>query len=192
MSRGAIARRYGYALFQKGLDKGNLEEIDRDLDIIVHVFRDFPRIRRTYEDKKIYAERKKELFGGFFEGIIHDTVRRFLFLVIENYREEHLFAMAQEFLRLYYKHRGIVQATIMTALPLDKKNLAQIEDKLSQVTGKKVILEAKVVPSLIGGAILRFGDAVINTSLSFQLKTLEKKIRAGIREGRPQPASEVK
>lgn len=192
MTRGAIARRYGYALFQKGLEKGNLAEIDKDFDVIIHVFKDFPRIRRTYEDKKVYAERKKEQFGHFFSDVIHETMMKFLFVVIENYREEYLFAMGHEFLRLYRKYRGIVEASIMTAVPLSEENIADIEATLRKVTGKQVVLQAKHDPALIGGAILRFGDAVMNTTVAYQLQRMEKEIRAGVRQMSQQPAEEVK
>jgi F-type H+-transporting ATPase subunit delta len=178
MLAGAVARRYGNALYQQGLAKGNLEEIMKDLDVIIHVFKDFPRIRKVYEDKKIYSVNKKKLFENFFEGIIHYTTMAFLTMVIENYREEHLVAIGAEFLRRYRKHHDIVEAKIITAVPLTDENISGLEKQLAEITGRQVALIAKQDPSLIGGSILRFGDKVINDSISFKLQKLEKKMRA--------------
>ncbi|QRN84992.1 ATP synthase F1 subunit delta [Clostridia bacterium] len=178
MSAGAVARRYANALFQMGLTKGNLEEIMKDLDVVVHVFKDFPRIRKVYEDKKIYSVNKKKLFKNFFDGIIHYTTMTFLTVVIENYREEYLISMGAEFQRLYRKHHNIVEAKIITAVPLTEENIASLEKKLEEVTGREVALRSKQDPSLIGGSILSFGDRVINDSISYKLQKLEKKMRA--------------
>ncbi len=178
MLAGAVARRYGNALYQQGLAKGNLEEIMKDLDVVIHVFKDFPRIRKVYEDKKIYSVNKKKLFENFFEGIIHYTTMAFLSMVIENYREEHLIAMGAEFLRLYRKHHDIVEAKIITAVSLTDENISELEKQLAEVTGRQVALKAKQDTSLIGGSILRFGDKVINDSISFKLQKMEKKMRA--------------
>jgi F-type H+-transporting ATPase subunit delta len=178
MSTGAVARRYGNALYKHGLDKGNLEEIVKDLDVVIHVFKDFPRIRKVYEDKKIYSVSKKKLFENFFEGVIHFTTMAFLTMVIENYREEHLIACGAEFLRLYRKNHNIVEAKIITAVPLTDENIAVLEKKLVEVTGRQVVLRSRQDASLIGGSILRFGDTVINDSISFKLQKLEKKMRA--------------
>ena len=178
MSAGAVAKRYAGALFQQGLEKGNLEEIKKDLDTAIHVFQDFPRIRKVYEDKKVYSGSKKKLFENFFEGILHYTTMTFLTMVIENYREEYLFEMGAEFQRLYRKHHNIVEAKIITAVQLTEENIEDLEKKLTEVTGRKVALRAKQDPSLIGGSILRFGDTVINDSIAFKLKKLEKEMRA--------------
>lgn len=188
----AIARRYGGALFEQGLAKGNLEEIRKDFEVVVHIFKDFPRIRRVYEDKKIYSKRKQELFGKFFEGILHYTTMTFLDVVVENYREEYLFAMEREFTRLYRRHKGIVEARIITAVELTDANMEAIEGELREATGKEVALQAKVDPRLIGGSILRFGDTVINNSVSFKLQRLEKEMKDITRRERVRPSGEVR
>jgi len=187
MSAGTVARRYANALFEQGLAKGNLEEIYKDLEIVIHIFQDFPRIRKVYEDKKIYSLKKKKLFEHFFEGILHYTCMTFLFVVIENYREEYLFAISNEFQRLYRKHHHIVEARIITAVELTEENIADLEKKLAEQTGKQVALKAKYDPSLLGGSILRFGDTVINDSLSFKLRRLEKEMRDGMRKSAFRP-----
>lgn len=192
MSAGAVARRYGNALYQQGVVKGNLEEIMKDLDVVIHLFKDFPRIRKVYEDKNIYSVTKKKLFENFFEGIIHYTTMAFLTMVIENYREENLISTGAEFQRLYRKHHNIVEAKIITAVPLTDENITALEVKLAEVTGRQVALRAKQDPSLIGGSILRFGDTVINDSISFKLQKLEKKMRAEQDRTISKPPKEVK
>lgn len=173
MSTSAVARRYGGSLFAVAKREGILDEIDRDFDLVVHLFKDYPRIRRVYEDKKIYAGKKMKLFGSFFRDLISPAMLRFLYVVIENYREEYLFDMGREFLRLYRQEHNIVEARITTAVPLTEENRRFIEDELSEKSGRQVVLRAKLDPELLGGAVLRFGDLYVDDSLKTRLKELE-------------------
>ena len=49
-----------------------------------------------------------------------------------------------------------------------------LKDKLSEITGMKIILKQKVDAALIGGFTVQVGDRLIDGSVARQLETLKE------------------
>jgi F-type H+-transporting ATPase subunit delta len=56
--------------------------------------------------------------------------------------------------------------------------VANIKAQLTEHLGKRLELDVKVDPSLIGGVVLRLGDQVIDGSLSGRLRAIEAALLA--------------
>jgi F-type H+-transporting ATPase subunit delta len=69
-----------------------------------------------------------------------------------------------------------VRAVVVSATPLGAGDLDRVRRSLERRTKKKVMLEAEVDPSLIGGLIARVGDLVLDGSVRTQLDTLREKL----------------
>jgi len=65
---------------------------------------------------------------------------------------------------------------VTTAVELPPERVAAIERQLSERFGKKVIAATKVDPSIIGGAIIRVGDRLIDGSIRTRLKLLRREL----------------
>ena len=70
--------------------------------------------------------------------------------------------------------KNILAATLSCSEPLADSSVANIKAQLTEHLGKKLELEVKVDPSLIGGVVLKIGDQVIDGSLKGKLKSIEK------------------
>src|SRR5690606_7887299 len=89
-------------------------------------------------------------------------------------REPLLPLIAKEFHNAYNLHKGIVKATITTAVPLDDKLRAEFERMVkSMSTLTQVEIIEKTDPEIIGGFVLKVGDRQIDASLQSKLKTLK-------------------
>lgn len=68
---------------------------------------------------------------------------------------------------------AIVQAAVITPLPLPAPAWRKIEALVKQRTGAKAVtLRQTIEPSLVGGAQIRFGDHLIDMSVKTQLSQL--------------------
>ena len=76
--------------------------------------------------------------------------------------------------------RGIERAVVRTAVPLDESARAAMAQRLSAETGKQVELEAEVDASLIGGAVIRIGDRLMDGSTRTRLQRLRSRLQQGI------------
>jgi F-type H+-transporting ATPase subunit delta len=84
-----------------------------------------------------------------------------------------------EFERLYNNQRGQAVADVTSAMPLDDTMRASITRQMASVTGKRIILREKVDSALIGGAIVRVGDTLIDGSVRRRLELLRRRIAQG-------------
>lgn len=80
---------------------------------------------------------------------------------------------------LWDEERGVQRAEVRTAVPLDEASRAQVQARLSAQTGKTVELESVVDASLIGGAVIRLGDRLIDGSTRTRLRMLRERLQHG-------------
>ena len=84
--------------------------------------------------------------------------------------------MLPEIAALYEHYRadaeGSIDAEVISASETSEEQLTKIAVALKARIGKEVRLTSKIDPTLIGGAIIRAGDMVIDGSLSGRLKKL--------------------
>jgi F-type H+-transporting ATPase subunit delta len=73
-------------------------------------------------------------------------------------------------------YRGIEQAEVMTAIPLDDEDKRQLEERLSAIVGKKVVVKPDVDPSVVGGVVARLGGKLMDGSTRRRLETLKRQI----------------
>ncbi len=67
---------------------------------------------------------------------------------------------------------GSIDASVISALPLDDKQQATLAASLSKRLGREVKLDCSVDESLLGGVIVHAGDLVIDGSLKGRLEKL--------------------
>lgn len=83
------------------------------------------------------------------------------------------------FRELWDEERGIERAVVRTAVPLDDAAAAAIAQQLSASTGKQVELTSEVDPSILGGAVIRIGDRLVDGSTRTRLSALRERLRQG-------------
>ncbi len=71
------------------------------------------------------------------------------------------------------RHKGEVSAEVTVAEPLSDARLAEVKDALNTVTGKDVMVDVKVDPSIIGGLIVKLGSRMVDSSLRTKLYALK-------------------
>ena len=71
------------------------------------------------------------------------------------------------------KHNGRVRVSVTTAEALTPALESEIRAALEQTTGKTVLVDHTIDPSLIGGMIARVGGTVYDSSLRTRLASLK-------------------
>ena len=80
--------------------------------------------------------------------------------------------VVDQFQRLLDAHRGIEQAEIVSAVPLDDEQQQRIADLLSEMAGTEVRVTARVDPEIVGGLLARVGDRLIDGSTRTKIQTM--------------------
>ena len=66
---------------------------------------------------------------------------------------------------------------MVSAVTLDEKQVASVEEVVKAHTGKTVRLAARVDPTLIGGLVLTVGSVQVDASLKRKLQQLDVAMR---------------
>lgn len=107
------------------------------------------------------------------EETITPNQRSFLRMVAMNGRLQVLPAIAERFAQLRADAAGTVEATITSAYELEAAQRDAIVAAVEKKLGRKVEVTLEVKRSLIGGVVIRAGDAVIDASVYGSLRQLE-------------------
>jgi F-type H+-transporting ATPase subunit delta len=84
--------------------------------------------------------------------------------------------IAEAFQELVDDYRGIAHADVLTAVPLDEQGQQELSARLSQITGKSVLIEAHQDPQILGGLVARIGDRLIDGSTRSKLHALRREL----------------
>jgi F-type H+-transporting ATPase subunit delta len=106
----------------------------------------------------------KVLEGGAGENLLK--------LLSENDRLGVLPEIARQFEALKTEAERKVKAQLITASKVDAKQAAKVVEALERKLGRKVDLELTVDPTLLGGAIVRAEDMMIDGSVRSRLERL--------------------
>jgi len=73
-------------------------------------------------------------------------------------------------------HLNVIRGEVTTAFALAPEKVRALEQGLQQATGRKVVLESRVDPSIIGGVVTRLGSTVYDGSLTTQLQKIKQSL----------------
>ena len=118
---------------------------------------------------------RAELVGFVLElcGAAGDEkARNFVQLLADNGRLLLLPQIAAQYAALRADVENTVDVTVTSALPLTAEQGAKLSDALTRRLRRTVRLNTTVDPSLIGGAVVRAGDFVVEGSLRGRIERL--------------------
>jgi F-type H+-transporting ATPase subunit delta len=177
-ARKSTARRYAEAIFEIADRDGNVETWLEQLQTIASVVSD-ESIVRGLEDPNVPIERRLAALAGAVGSGMVPQMSNLLPLIVRRRRVGMLPQIAREFRRLYNKKAGIVEATAVSAAPLDEHELTALRSRLEQMTGARIELDTRVDPSLLGGIQVRLGDRLIDGSVRGRLERLRNRLASG-------------
>jgi F-type H+-transporting ATPase subunit delta len=176
MSETRVAARYARSIFDLAVEQNILEQVENDAKTFLaycHASRKFDlMLKSPIIHKQTKAAVLKKLFGDKFQK----TTLAFMKIVLRKNRELVLKVIFEQFIELYQETKGIVTATVYTAMPVSDAVIKEIDAFLTKQTNKNVELSTSVSPALVGGFVLRYEDKLIDASVSTQLKNLRHQL----------------
>ncbi|WP_088104383.1 F0F1 ATP synthase subunit delta [Halalkalibacter urbisdiaboli] len=182
MSNQAVANRYADALFQLAQEKGILEQVNEELQVVKQVVQTTPAFSQFLGHPKVTTEKKRAFVQESFQQSISETSLNALLLLVDRKRIDILVAMIDKFKALAYEAQNVAEATVYSAQPLSEEEKAQLAELFAKKAGKAKLLVKNIVNSdLLGGLKIRIGDRIYDGSVKAQLERLERQLIAGTR-----------
>ena len=173
-----VARPYAQAVFELANEAGDLGRWSESLDIAGQLLADRALVEYL-GNPEFNNDQRLEFLTGLFKkagakslagGDAHGT--NFVKLLLEYRRIAVMPEIAEHFEALRAKVENTVDAVVTSATKLSKKQVGEIAAALKARLGCDVKIEAEIDESLIGGAVIRAGDVVIDGSLRARLEGL--------------------
>ncbi|MDO8674079.1 MAG: ATP synthase F1 subunit delta [Dehalococcoidia bacterium] len=174
MQESGVARRYARAAFELAIETNDLDGFLSDLKVAAEMMRE-PRVTAVLQNVKVSRLEKKNLMTQLLTGL-RPLVLNLVLLLITKDRQNIIVGIVSEYEQLVNTHRGIEVAEVITAVPVDEEEKAALSDRLSKLTGKRIILSTRVDPQIMGGVIARIGDRVLDGSLRQRLSLLRRSL----------------
>jgi len=173
-----IARPYAQAVFEIAEAAAELGDWSESLEKAGAVLED-GQIAEFLGNPSLSDERRLEFLNGLFDaagasllsgGNTHGT--NFVKLLIEYDRVAVLPEIAEHFEALKAEVENTVDVTVTSATPLSGEQQKTIAAALEKRLGRSVRIETEIDEDLIGGAVIRAGDVVIDGSVRARLDGL--------------------
>lgn len=150
-----------------------LEEFDA---VVADVMDRFPKLASVLGSPLVGHEERVRIIDRVFGGQLGPTLLNFFKVVSRHGRLDCVRAIHHQAHRLYEESLGRVRVRLTTATPLDAAQISQITQDISAALGRETVLDARVDPELIGGAVLRVDDTVYDGSIANQLQFIRQQM----------------
>jgi F-type H+-transporting ATPase subunit delta len=175
--RSTIARPYARAAFQEARADKRLGPWFDALNTGAAVVQD-ERVQNLLGDPHVTPAQLAQLVIDIAGPGLGDHGKNFVQTLAENRRLGYLPEIATIFGELKDAEEGIVDVTVTSAAPLDQQQQLTLSEALARKLKRQVRLHCETDRALIGGAVLRAGDLVIDGSLRTRLDRIATELTA--------------
>ncbi len=171
----STARHYAQAIFELAEEETDFSLWQQRLERVRQLL-EATELDAALGSPELAIAQKLELCRALLERDRHlDKLAGNLLLVLVSSQRQRLLPAIQEgYRQLVDRRQGRVLAQLTTAVPLSAADQAGLAEKLSERLHLECRFEAKVDPSLLGGAVVRVGDRVFDASLRTRLQQLRQ------------------
>jgi F-type H+-transporting ATPase subunit delta len=169
-----LAGRYATALYELADEAKQLDAVAADLARIRAMIDESEELRRMMSSPLISrAQQAKSIDALVEQAGIGDLTRRFVRTVAGNRRLFGLRSVIDAFNRMLAERRGELTAEVTSAKPLSPQQAEAVNAALRGAVGRKVSMDLKVDPKLLGGLRVKVGSRLVDASLASKLQRLQ-------------------
>jgi len=166
-----IARPYAKAAFAAAREAKLLAEWSASLQVAAALAGD-ARIADLLDNPKLSEDQIVGFFDGFKTGADGVHWLNFIRLLAENKRLGLLPEIAARFELLRAEYENEVDVVVTSAVPLSDSQQSKLAASLKTRLQRDVRITTALDPGLLGGAVIRAGDLVIDGSIKGRLQRL--------------------
>ena len=170
-----IASVYARSLFEVAVDDDKLDVVREQLQQFAEALNETQTMQVFLFSPYFSSEEKKE---GLRAGVsdAEPIFMNFLELLIEKHRMPAIFRIERAFEELWDEHHKRLPVNVTSAVELDEATVARIGERIAEQTGREVELTAYVEPDILGGIVVRVGNAVLDASIRHRLENLRRSV----------------
>lgn len=171
-----VANRYAEALFQIGEEENLTDMMYQELSDVVNLIKVNQDFFSVLKSPVISKKEKISLIDNIFENKININIKNFLKILIEQDRISFILDISDSYKELLNEKHNILEGFVISAIPMKKEEIKELEEKLSKKYNKNVTLENKVDKSILGGVLVRLGNEEIDGTVKTRLDKMKEQL----------------
>lgn len=171
-SSSTIAIPYARAVFEIAQSEASLDKWSEQLSGLAEIAANAD-MEQVLGNPSVTRAQVAELVIDIADGLLGGKAINLVKVLADNERIAVLPEISKRFDELKTDAENKIEAEVVSAMPLNAEQRKNIQDGLKRRFGKNIELSEKEDPSLIGGAVIRAGDLVIDGSVKGKLAKLE-------------------
>ena len=149
----------------------------KELSMLEKIFGENPELIKLMGTPTIAAEEKLALIKDIIKsGNISEYTGNLLCILAERSRFNCFEGIVKCFRTKYNEHFKIAEIVVTTSTPLSDDMRSKIIAKMSQVTGKTVMIREKLDPDIIGGIVIDYGSTRYDGSVKARLNAIKNEL----------------
>ncbi len=167
---------YGQSLYDLAAEENLTDEILGEMSVVKEIFKENPDYVTLLSEPSIPRNERLQLVDEAFAGSLQPYLMNFIKILIEKGIIREFSACQKRFNKSYNEAHGIAQALATTAIPLDDAQLSQLKEKLEKISGKKILLEQKTDPGVLGGVRVDLEGQLFDGTVKGRLSELRRRV----------------
>ena len=180
MSITTVANRYAKALADVIMERGQTLTVGDEVKAFTQVIEENSELRNVFASPVIALDRKKAVLNELLARMqFRPTTNNFLQLLLTNQRLHQIEFVRASLMRELDERAGVVSAEVTTARTLAATEQENLLNQLQTATGKRVRVNFKIDPEIIGGIVTRVGSLIYDGSIKNQLALMKQQLAKG-------------
>jgi F-type H+-transporting ATPase subunit delta len=169
----SVAATYAEALYEAAVGADALDEVASGVGGFAAAFDESAELRAALGNPEVDGTRKRAVVTALSEGA-HPHVTNLLQVLVDRGRIMELPEIAAAFQDRVARAEGRLDVEAVTAIPLPADLRERIVASITEKTGRNVTLTESVDPEIVGGLVLKVGEAVVDGSVRSRIEELRR------------------
>ena len=172
MSGGAVAERYARAIFELGVEAGQVVALSEQVRSFADSYAASRELQAVLDNPMVEPEKRQAILVDIAGKVGLNAIR----MLAARNRLASLPEIARRLALLADEKAGVVRAVVTSAGPLPESFYERLMKELESATSRKVAIDRQQDPSLIAGVVTRIGDNTIDGSVKGRLAEIERQL----------------
>ena len=181
MTQRTAAARYARALFDVALAEDDPQLVEQQLTTVVEVFTGHADLWRAVTNPAVPVQKKRAVVDELLPQLaLQPVVHKLIAMMAGRDRLLLLPDLLDTYRTRLLDHQEVVRADVTTAVPLAPERAEALKDKLTAITGRKVLMQTTTNTDIIGGVVARIGSTVYDGSVKRQLEKMQERLQGAL------------
>ena len=170
-----VENRYAEALIGIAAEKDSIDLFLEDLGTFTEIYRHEPGFKDFLLNPQNETRIKKAAVNNAFNGRLETDIIHFISLLLDKDRIKYLPGIYEEFAKLADEKRSVLNISIISATPLEEKQVKVITEKYGKhYRAASVKAQVQIDASLLGGVRVVVGGKMTDATVKGRLKELKR------------------